>query len=141
MSGSIPNKELAEFLTKRWSNGLIRSFEVNTPCKLTVWRGSRYATESFIGEEPLTPLAAYVGKKGEVILRFGFEDQARETNWVEMPVAHAKSYLDDFHECMRLWSDECSDLQMKAIREVGAAKEETADTDARRQEDPLFGSW
>lgn len=132
---------LAKNLSDLWGRpGHQKMFPVSAPMKLTEWTGSGFHKKSFIGEEMMRPIGAYVGKKGGMILKFREEDMD-STVHIEMTVAEAQTNLEGFSTHYNNVLDNLEDFLMAETREAAAAKEEAADMEARRASDPIFGSW
>lgn len=133
-------ESLAKNLTDLWSRPENRpTFTVDAPSKLTEYVGGRFHKKSFIGEEPLRPFGAYVGKKGNVILKF--REPGFDSSHIEMSPGEAASHLAGFKDYYNELTTKLEDLLLEEHREIARAKEEAADTAARQAANPLFGSW
>jgi hypothetical protein len=136
------NEKLAGQLTELWQGKhALKAFSLDAPVKLTEYAAGRFHKKSYIGEEELYPIGAYVGKKGNVILKFKEVDADAAHSHIEMAPGEATSHLAGFSVYYMDVLATLEDLLVQETREVAAAKEETADTEARRSTDPLFGSW
>lgn len=135
---------LERYLTDEWDGNDAPTFQVSGPCKITAHSEKGFTKMPFIGEEELRPFECYLGKKKQLIIklrRLGAEGMPKST-WLEMPLGEAEQNLDGFKGHFQRLMTEYSDEFTNRSREVGAAKESTADTEARRRHaDPLFGSW
>lgn len=135
------NETLAKNLSDLWGRpGHDRVFPVNAPVKLTECAAGRFHKKSYIGEEELRPFAAYVGKKGGVIIKLR-EVDGDAANHIEMTVNEACEHLEGFTNYYVETTTNMEDLLLQEYREVAKAKEEAAHIEARRAADPLFGSW
>lgn len=133
-------ESLAKNLTDLWSRPENRpTFTVDAPCKLTEFAGGRFHKKSFIGEESLYPYASYVGKKGNVIIKF--QEPGRMAGHIEMSPGEAAMHLTGFKGYYNDLTTKLEDLLLEEHREIARAKEEAADTAARHAANPLFGSW
>lgn len=133
-------ERIAQFLTDEWNSPLGRAqFMVDAPVMLTICRDGKFRKGSFIGEEMLAPIGAYVGKKGGLILKMRQEGATGEH--VELTLNEASSHLEGFSTYYAGMMGRIEDIQVAEAREIGAAKEATADMEARHAANPLFGSW
>lgn len=136
------NERLAKNLTDWWGTpGGPGVFAINAPCKLTEYAAGRFHKKSYIGEEQLRPFEAYVGKKGDVIIKFREVDGDAAHRHIEMTVNEAITHLDWFKDYYVDLCNTLDDKRMAEHREIAAAKEEAADAAARHAANPLFGSW
>lgn len=114
---------------------------VSAPCTLTVKSRSdgRYKKKPFIGEEELTLIDAYVGKRGTPILVFEFSDEL----YVEIAVGDLYKHINCASELIEEIRMAVEKAQMGEIR-AQAPKEmdEVVLTPfSPMKANPNFGSW
>lgn len=106
----------------------------------------RYTTRSFLRDVGLWPVEAYIGRRGDVILRFTPEVSdigLREESVVELPLS--KALVNVYG--LGFYVDEATALveerAMSLIAVEADDRENAAHTNAtsKASENPLFGSW
>ena len=132
-------ESIALRLNELWLKRNKPAFVLQEPCKLTYCCDGKFSRQPFIGEEEMEAIGAYVGKKGELILQF--RETGSSGGHVEMSASDARRHFAEFAQYFNDVMSFIEDDAINGIAEVGRAKEDTADMEARRASNPLFGSW
>lgn len=128
---SLPTKQ-------KLAAGMKGSFLVSAPCRVTICRNGVFSSTALIGEEMLVIDHGYVGKSGQIILKF--REHAPGTHY-EMRALEAVSLLDGFNVYLDILLAGLDEQDMKEAAESMKSLPSADEVRTKYKEDPLFGSW
>lgn len=130
---------LAERITEALTQ-IIFAVELKQPAKLTVKKGDKYRRDSFVGGETFIPTAAYVGKRGKLIVVYtpGAGITPGKYDCIECEWNLSRQLFEGFDE----WVQEFTARDARRLEEEQERKRVERKKEETRYEDmDIYGSW
>lgn len=131
---------LMESVNQCVASGIVKAlFQINSPMNVTcnMRVGAVYKNKAVMGEEKILLLGAYLGKRGDLILRFAPTNGAMpDVRYIEFSLGDASRKLDGFRS---FWGAEIMPIYEEQYR--AASNKLTIIKSKEFENDPRYGSW